>query len=108
MKKFDAIVDVVLKDIKQELHDTLGNNIGEIILFGSRSRGYADKDSDYDILVLVKRNTPSLEDQVDEVAYRMLERYGAVVTIFVEEMDIFEQEQHEPLFCNIRKEGAVL
>ena len=39
---------------------------------------------------------------------KMLDRYGAVVTIFVFEMETFERETHEPLFCNIRREGVLL
>ena len=31
-----------------------------------------------------------------------------VVTIFVDEVKAFQRDQSEPLFCNIRQEGAVL
>ena len=54
------------------------------------------------------KRSETLEDHVDEIAYEMLDRYGAVVTIFVDEIVAFQQEKDEPLFCNIRQEGAVL
>jgi len=100
--------DSVLTAVKERLHECLGDNVQEIILFGSRSRGSAEHDSDYDVLLLVRERTPASEDLVDGVAYEMLDVHGAVVTIFVDEMATFERERHEPLFCNIRREGVLL
>lgn len=100
--------DRVVAAVKRRLPETLGDNLREVILFGSRSRGQAHPDSDYDFLVLVDRWLQTLEDQVDDIAYEMLDCHGAVVTIFVEESAHFERKRHEPLFCNIRMEGAVV
>jgi len=108
MKKLRVAANPVLRAVKARLHETLGNNVQQVILFGSRSRNEAKKDSDYDLLVLVGRRTPDMEDQVDALAYEMLARYSAVVTIFVEETATYDRTLHEPLFCNIRLEGAVL
>ena len=108
MRKIKTGDDQVLMVIKERLHEVLGDNVRQIILFGSRSRGIAERGSDYDILLLVGKRSETLEDHVDEIAYEMLDRYGAVVTIFVDEMATFQMDQSEPLFCNIRREGAVL
>lgn len=37
-----------------------------------------------------------------------LRHHSVVVTIFVDEVKTFQRDQSEPLFCNIRQEGAVL
>jgi predicted nucleotidyltransferase len=108
MEKLKTETDSVLTVIKQRVYEVLGDKVRQIILFGSRSRGDAEKDSDYDILLLVERRTRALEDQIDDIAYEMLDGYGAVVVIFVFEVETFEQETQEPLFCNIRREGLVL
>ena len=100
--------DRIVTAVKRRLAETLGDNLQKIILFGSRSRGEAHPDSDYDFLVLVDRFSTSLEKQVDDIAYEMLEHHGAVVTLFVDESVRFERERHEPLFCNIREEGTVV
>ena len=34
--------------------------------------------------------------------------HSVVVTIFVDEVKAFQRDQSEPLFCNIRQEGAML
>ena len=108
MRQIKVEGDRVLAAIKERLHEVLGDDVRQIILFGSRSRGRAERDSDYDILVLVRKRSGVLEEQVDRIAYEMLDRYGAVVTIFVDEMATFQREESEPLFCNIRQEGSVL
>jgi predicted nucleotidyltransferase len=108
MRQINVEDDPVLAAIKKRLYTVLYDNAGQIILFGSRARKAAERDADYDILLLVKRKSKELEDQVDEIAYEMLERHGAVVTIFVDEIAAFEREQGELLFSNIRREGAVL
>jgi len=100
--------DLIIKVIKQRLHEVLGDRVQKIILFGSRSRGDAEEDSDYDVLLLADKRTREIENQVDNIAYEMLEDYGAVVIIFVFEMETFERETQEPLFCNIRREGVLL
>jgi len=108
MRKIKAEYDPVLTAIKQRLREILSKNAREIILFGSRARRDAERNSDYDILFLVDKKSRLLEDQVDDIAYEMLERYGVVVTIFVDEVKAFQRDQSEPLFCNIRQEGVVL
>ena len=108
MREVRAEDDLVLAAIKVRLNEVLEDNVRQIILFGSRSRGSAERDSDYDILLVVQKRSGALEDQVDDIAYEMLERYGVVVTIFVDEVKAFQRDQSEPLFCNIRREGAVL
>ena len=100
--------DRVVATVKQRLAEVLGDNLQKIILFGSRSRGEAHPESDYDFLVLVDRRSPHLEDHVNEIAYEMLDRHEAVVTLFIDEFAHFERERHEPLFCNIREEGTVV
>ncbi len=108
MRKIKTEDDPVLAAIKERLYTVLGENARQIILFGSRARGDAERDSDYDILLLVDKRSRLLEDKVDGIAYEILERYGVVVTIFVDEVKAFQKDQSEPLFCNIRQEGTVL
>jgi excisionase family DNA binding protein len=104
----EVINDPVLAEIKQRLNETLGDNVERIILFGSRARGDAHKDSDYDVLLLVKKRSRELENQVNDIAYDMLDRYGKLVNIFDSEVAVYEKSKIDPLFLNIRREGVVL
>jgi len=44
----------IIKDLKHHLQENLGDNVLDIILFGSRSTGSNKADSDYDILIVLK------------------------------------------------------
>ncbi len=46
--------DQLLTQIKTSLHDAFGDRLRGIVLYGSEARGDADKDSDIDLLVLLK------------------------------------------------------
>jgi len=108
MRKLSVEPDSVLAAIKERLLDAFGDNVQRVVLFGSRSRGDAQQDSDYDVLLLVRSRAQVSEDRLDDVSYELLDRYGAVVMIFVEEEAVFERPSAEPLFDNIQREGAVL
>ncbi|MBI4906368.1 MAG: nucleotidyltransferase domain-containing protein [Acidobacteria bacterium] len=49
----------MLSDLRRGLSDLYGDRLVQLILFGSRARGDARPDSDYDIL-LVFRDQPDL------------------------------------------------
>lgn len=44
----------ILRDVKARLQEILGENLVEIILFGSYARGEAEEWSDVDVLVVVE------------------------------------------------------
>jgi uncharacterized protein len=58
-----AIVDPVLTRFRAALDRVYGNRVERVVLFGSRARGDARPDSDYDVAVFLK----DLADRWDEV-----------------------------------------
>lgn len=44
----------ILYTVKEKLREFLGDNLIEIILFGSQVKGKGNYDSDYDLLIIVK------------------------------------------------------
>ncbi|WP_232502325.1 nucleotidyltransferase domain-containing protein [Aeropyrum camini] len=54
----------IIRQIVLEEAVKLGVEIDEIVLFGSRARGEAREDSDYDILVVVKGNVGRVERRI--------------------------------------------
>lgn len=62
MGKLKIEEDLIIKAIKQRLYEVLGDRTQKIILFGSRSRGDAEEDSDYDVLLLVDKRTREMEN----------------------------------------------
>lgn len=42
------------KEIKQYLNTHLNDSVADVILFGSQAKGTANKDSDYDVVIVLK------------------------------------------------------
>ena len=100
--KIDPIVSCLADTIKSRFRE----DIKDIILFGSRARGNARPDSDYDIIVLTAHWTKPLRDRISEIAWEMGRGENVSISIFVHESERFERDKYEPLFMNIRKEGV--
>jgi predicted nucleotidyltransferase len=51
-----------LEEFVEACKKKLGENLISIVLFGSRVKGYAGKDSDYDLLIIAK-NLPDIKER---------------------------------------------
>lgn len=47
-------------------------HVRKVVAFGSRVRGVGADDSDLDLLILVDRREPELEDKIEDVAYQVM------------------------------------
>jgi len=79
--------DPVLADIVRRLRDALQPD--RIYLFGSRARGDAGADSDYDLMVVVRDDMPAPLRRPG-VAYKALRGTGAAADILVWTREAFQ------------------
>ncbi len=80
-----------------------------IYLFGSRARGDAGPDSDYDVMVLVReQHEPGY--RLAQQAYRLLRGVPAAVDVLVWPQDLFERRRTLPasFAATIEREGRTL
>ncbi len=100
--------DTIAQDFAREVRHQLGDRVREIRLFGSRARGDAGRNSDYDMLVIVERRTPEIRSIVLEIEVGLLDRYDSLVASVIRSSDEWENLQGYPLAINIAREGVVL
>ena len=71
--------DPILKRLRSALAETYGDRIDQVVLFGSRARGDATPESDYDVAVFLKA-LPDRWSELDRMAdlrVRFLDETGA-------------------------------
>ena len=82
-----------------------------VILYGSRARGEAEPESDYDLLVLVEEpSSRELEDQIGDRLYALELESDTVVSVLVYEKNTWETPLCKalPLHRNVDREGILL
>lgn len=100
--------DPILQRFKAALDAMYGGRIDRVVLFGSRARGDAGPDSDYDVAVFLR----SLPDQ-----WRELDRLADLRVDFLDETGAFFDAKpwpaeawadRSPLMHEIRRDGLEL
>ncbi|MFA5863242.1 MAG: nucleotidyltransferase domain-containing protein [Phycisphaerae bacterium] len=99
----------ILRQCKAAIKNVADNC--EVILYGSRARGDAREDSDYDILVLI--NGPvdmKLEDAIRSELYPLELETAAVITLLVYNREQWSGFPHRatPFYKNVEREGVLL
>ena len=101
----DAQAEMVVR-LRDKVRSRLGKHLRRIVLFGSRARGDAGPDSDYDLLVVVDEVNRNVNDTIDEIAGEMLYQFGIVVSAFPTTEESVQARPYSPLLMNIAKEGV--
>ena len=100
--------DPILGRFKGALISLYGSRIDRVVLFGSRARGDARDDSDYDVAVFLKSLDDRWEelDRLADLRMKLLEETGA----FFDAKPYLAAAYNErtPLMREIRREGLDL
>jgi predicted nucleotidyltransferase len=98
----------ILKKIKEFARSVDAE--AEVILFGSRARGDAREDSDWDILILIPGAvTLTAEQAFRHKLFEIELEYGQAISTFVySRADWAGKHRVTPLYRNITKEGITI
>ena len=83
----------------------------QIILYGSRARGDAEPDSDWDLLVLLDGD--AIYDRIDNVRHRLYElewETDTILSSIVRSKEVWRSQLHDamPFHRNVVHDGVVL
>jgi predicted nucleotidyltransferase len=103
-----ASLDPVLTRFRSALDTLYGDRIERVVLFGSRARGEARPDSDYDVAVFLKTldDRWAEADRIADLATAVMDETGA----FIHAMPYPEGAYRDrtPLMHEVRREGLDL
>ncbi len=96
---------IILTKFRAALDEAYGNRIERIVLFGSRARGDAGEDSDYDVAIFLKDLADRWReiDRLVEIETDILLETGAVINALPFQAEAYCERT--PLMHEIRREG---
>ncbi len=102
----------LLKQLRDKLHQALGDDLLSLILYGSYARGDAHLDSDVDLLVVLRCLTPELDERVHEIAYKVMWNADFAYIFSLHVIDQAHQDlwkrENASFLRNVERDGKVL
>ena len=100
--------DPILKRLRAALDDMYGDRLERVVLFGSRARGDAREDSDYDVAVFLKGLTDRWAelDRLADLGTDILDETGEFIHAMPYRAGSYEERT--PLMHEIRTGGIDL
>jgi len=97
----------VLEDLNFLLRSRFADDIKDIILFGSQVNGKAHKDSDYDVLIILKQKADwKIEREISDLCYEVDLKYNIITdTHIIGEPELNTLRGKQPLFINAIANG---
>lgn len=101
-------IDPVVRRFRDALVELYGPTLDRVVLFGSRARGDAGPESDYDIAVFLKHMENRLAEayRLADLRVRFIDETGAFID--AKPFRAEEYTRRSPLMHEIRRDGVTL
>jgi uncharacterized protein len=95
----------IVDSVKREVNKIYADN--EVILFGSRARGDFREDSDWDFLILLKKETISKaeKEKIRERLYELELATDEVISTIIHSQQEWDKLSVTPIYQIIKEEG---
>ncbi|MCQ2238242.1 MAG: nucleotidyltransferase domain-containing protein [Bacteroidaceae bacterium] len=101
--------NTIINELRRVAKDTLPES-GNVILFGSRARGDAHEDSDWDVLVILDKARIEQSDY-DNVSNSFTElgwELGEMIIPIMYTKKEWEEQSFTPFYKNVEREGIII
>ena len=99
----------LLEELKSELQKLYGDNLKNIILYGSYARGDYDSESDIDVMVLVDLDDIGQREYRDVLAEKVTDisiKYDVLISVIDNNYEDFNiRASYVPFYKNVIREG---
>jgi predicted nucleotidyltransferase len=98
-----------LRAFRREVEHVMPHRVTRVVLFGSRARGDARRDSDYDVAVFVRNleDRRTIDHALADVACPHILR-GIHIRPVAVPADYLERRPHDALALNLSREGILV
>lgn len=98
---------LILKDLSLLLKARFSDDLKDVVLFGSQLYGESNKDSDYDILIILKQKADwKTEREISDMCYEIDLKYNILTdTHIIGESELSTLRGKQPIFVNAISNG---
>lgn len=97
----------ILSEIEVSLRSRLSDNLRNVILYGSQLTGKYNKDSDYDILIVLRNKIDWREERaISDLCYDIELKYNIITDVhIISESEFSTLRGKQPIFINALEKG---
>lgn len=100
----------IIEEFKKRLKEKFADEIIKIIVFGSKARGDAEKNSDIDVLVITSSHDWKNRSEIRKIGYDLDEKidYRLSIQVIPQSHLIYLKNNNFQFIKNIESEGIVI
>lgn len=101
---------MIVKEFKKKIEEKFPGEIVDVLVFGSKSRGYATKESDIDILVTTLSDNWKNGDEIRKIGYELDEEiyYKFSIQVLSKSHINYLKQNNFQFFKNIERDGIAM
>ena len=99
-----------IRDYVRRVSTDLADAVVSIMLYGSQARGEAGAESDIDLFIVVRRDTPAVREALSDIAWQVQFEHGVVISDIIRNLNQLRQMQAHrfPYYQSLEREGILL
>ncbi|RKO66011.1 nucleotidyltransferase domain-containing protein [Desulfofundulus salinus] len=110
MAFLNPLEEKAIREFSSKVKSSLGKNLLDLKLFGSKSTGKFHEESDIDILVVVNERDEQLLDAISEILLDVELKYNSMLSpVVLTAAEFLQNQKHQTLFYHeVARDGVTL